>query len=591
MNKILKSSNFWHIYKLFLLLSKKRKYQLIAVIVFMVLAAFSEIFSLVSFIPFVTSLSEPEIILKSKVISNYFPFLINLSLSNFVLISTLIFCSSVILAAAFRILNIYLTFRITAFIGTDLMKGCLKKVYGQTYSEFISRNSSETVHLSVIQVKDAINVINYTLQLITSLILFIFLLLTMYFINKQLTLISVSFFTSIYILIILKFKSKLYRYGKENDKLKNQQLQLVTEINGSIRDLLITNSQKKFIDIILNKDLQIRRKEAEAFFLNSFPKPAIEASALFLFGMFGAILFSLSPNNSSIPTLAAIALASQKLLPSLQNIYACWATINSFISGTKSVNSFLSLPSTNLNKNFKSVNNFSKWKNLRFVNISYKRNKSEKEILHNISLDIKRGEIIGIKGVTGSGKSTFIDLLMGLLKPNEGSISLYNNEKYTAEIFNNPYWFSQISHVPQKIYLLDTTIAQNIAFTFDDEEIDKSRLVEASKLAQIDNYINKLKEGYNTTVGDQGINLSGGQQQRIAIARALYRQSSILILDEATSSLDYKTEELIMDSISNLARDSGLTVVIIAHRLKTLKKCNNVYQIDQGKLIKTVNYY
>ena len=144
------------------------------------------------------------------------------------------------------------------------------------------------------------------------------------------------------------------------------------------------------------------------------------------------------------------------MLPSLQNIYACWATINSYISGTKSVNSFLSLPKSSLYKKYQNNTSFSKWQNLKFENISYKRTKSQQEVLNKINIDINRGEIIGIKGVTGSGKSTFIDLLMGLLKPTKGYISLHNNKKnLTADIFNNPSWFSEISHVPQKIYLLD----------------------------------------------------------------------------------------------------------------------------------------
>ncbi len=557
----------------------------------MVLAAFSEIFSLISFIPFVTSLSDPKTLLESNFILNYFPFLLNLSIRNFVLIASLVFCLSVLLAGAFRILNIYLTCRITASIGTDLMNDCLNKIYGQTYAKFTSRNSSENVHLSVIQIKDATNSIYYFLQLMTSSILFVFILVTMFFINTKLTIISVSIFSSIYILLTLKFKKRLFRYSKENDKLKNEQIKTITEINGSIRDLLLTNSQKKFIDIIVNKDLVIKRKETEVLFLNSFPKPALEAMALFVFGLFGAILFSNSDDNSSIPTLAAFALASQKLLPSLQNIYASWATINNYVFGVISVNRFLSLPSQNFNKKFLDVSKFSNWNNLKFENISFKREKSQKAILKNISLDLNRGEIIGIKGVTGSGKSTFIDLLMGLLEPTSGFVSLHDHGKLTTNIFNNLEWFSQISHVPQKIYLLDSTIANNIAFTLDNDQIDNKRLIKAAKLAQIHDHVKNLQDGYETIVGDQGIKFSGGQQQRIAIARALYRKSSILILDEATSSLDYKTEELIMNSISKLAKETGLTIVIIAHRLNTLKKCEKVYQVDQGRLIKTDDFF
>ena len=201
-----------------------------------------------------------------------------------------------------------------------------------------------------------------------------------------------------------------------------------------------------------------------------------------------------------------------------------------------------------------------------------------------MSFSIKKGERIGIIGKTGSGKSTLIDLLIGLIYPSKGSIYIDDLKLNNKINFNNILrWRANIAHVPQSIYLTDNTIAENIAFGVPFNEIDQKLLIKSAKNAQIDSFVNTLPKGFNTLVGERGVRLSGGQRQRIAVARALYSKANLLVFDEATSALDSNTERAIINSINKLSKN--LTVIMIAHRLSTVKNCDRIFEISNGKLI------
>ena len=297
------------------------------------------------------------------------------------------------------------------------------------------------------------------------------------------------------------------------------------------------------------------------------------------------LLLSLQRDESLfvITILGTLAFGFQRLLPSLQQIYASWASINSVASGVEQVLDLLNQPlqSHSLIQNNQplQLRNCIEVSSLRF-----QYDESSPLVLSGVDVKINRGEKIGIMGITGSGKSTLVDLLMGLLDPTSGQIFIDGLDLHD---FNHPerlfQWRASIAHVPQAIFLSDSSIADNIAFGLPRDMINYSRVIKAAKQARIHDFIESSPQGYDTFVGERGVRLSGGQRQRLGIARALYKQAKVVILDEATSALDNETEASVMDSIHQL--DSKLTVVIIAHRLNTLSKCDRVIRLDKGFVV------
>jgi ATP-binding cassette subfamily B protein len=299
-----------------------------------------------------------------------------------------------------------------------------------------------------------------------------------------------------------------------------------------------------------------------------------------------AFYFSAEPGGviAAIPVLGALAIGTQRLLPLLQQTYVAWSSFAGNRQVLDDVVLLMHAPvvSTISRQPNLSVEPFRR--DLRLVDVSFQYGNRE-AALREIDLTIRKGSCVGFVGATGGGKSTLFDIIMALIKPTTGSVSIDGEPLSDA---NRAAWQAQIAHVPQAIFLSDSSISSNIAFGVADEEIDQARVHQAAKLAHIDAFIEQLPEGYATMVGERGVRLSGGQRQRIGIARALYKEAPVLILDEATSALDDRTEAAIMRSI--LGMGSGVTLLMIAHRLSTLRECDQVVRLEGGKIAGTGSF-
>ena len=282
---------------------------------------------------------------------------------------------------------------------------------------------------------------------------------------------------------------------------------------------------------------------------------------------------------SAIPTLAALALGAQRLLPALQNFYFNWTAIRGGQESVEDGLQFLeqSFPE-HANKPNPSPISFKE--SIMLDRVSFQYNKDGEIVLKELGLTLEKGKRYGFIGTTGCGKSTLLDIIMGLLKPTQGFLKI-DNQIIDEE--NHRSWQIIIAHVPQAIYLSDTSLAENIAFGLEVDKIDMKRVKEAAEKAQIAETIEALPQKYKTFVGERGIRLSGGQRQRIGIARALYKKAQVIVFDEATSALDNETELAVMEGIENLADD--LTILIVAHRLTTLKRCDKIFRMDKGEVI------
>ena len=309
----------------------------------------------------------------------------------------------------------------------------------------------------------------------------------------------------------------------------------------------------------------------------------MEAIAMTFIALVSLIMLN-NPNNSStaIPFLGVLALSAQKMLPALQQIFKSWSGLQTNHQSIKELLSLINQKTINIElRDQAEPLNFSK--NIKFKEVNFKYSKESNFILKNANFEIKKGEKIGIIGETGSGKTTTVDLIMGLLNPTSGAI--YIDEKPLDITGNNSTvysWQKTIAHVPQNIYISDNSFADNIAFGLNKDSIDMKRIVKSAEQANIRDFIELTPNKYYSLLGERGSKLSGGQRQRIGIARALYQQRKVLILDEATSSLDIKTESTIIEELENLSLD--ITIIMISHRLNTLKNCDKIFEVKKGEI-------
>jgi ATP-binding cassette subfamily B protein len=281
-----------------------------------------------------------------------------------------------------------------------------------------------------------------------------------------------------------------------------------------------------------------------------------------------------------IPLLGALSLGAQRLLPSLQQIYSGWASLKSYNAAIQGVLAMLNQP---LPPQAPSAEPLPLREDIRLAGVHFRYGPEQPQVLQGLDLEIRRGERIGLIGSTGSGKSTTVDLLMGLLAPSAGRVLVDGMDLHDpAHPERLVAWRATIAHVPQSIYLADSSIAENIAFGVPRQQIDLARVKQAAAQAQIASFIETRPEGYGSFVGERGIRLSGGQRQRIGIARALYKQARVLVFDEATSALDSGTEEAVMEAINTLSQSR--TVIMIAHRLSTVQRCDRVVRLAQGSI-------
>jgi len=562
-------------------LSKKRKKQFCLLILLMLISGFAELFSLAAVIPFLSVITDSETVWRIQFVrdlSNVF----GIYQAQFLIIPlTIIFGLASALAAGIRLLNIWVNYKFAAAIGSDLSAKTYKLTLFQPYEIHIKRNSSKVITALSRQIDFTVYVLGFALQLITSSFIVFGLLLGLFLTNWQVALGAGFVIGGIYVIVIQKTKKLLLSNGRFIANSMQLQVKNLQEGLGGIRDVILDNSQNTFLNIYTNNDFARRSKEATNQYLQQFPKLILESISIIFIAVLGLILVSIIEDKSNVITiLGTLALGAQRLLPASQQIYGSWVGIK---SNAASVNDVLEMLNQKVlcekfNKEDRLLQ-FSKEIQLKQINYSY----DKKLVLKDINLKIKKGEVLGIVGRTGSGKSTLVDLIMGLLKPKQGFIEV-DGKKINYQSFSNELigLRKKISHIPQNIFLKDSNVLENIAFGSEVKNIDFAKVKGAAKIARIHEFIIEELGGYNAYVGEKGIKLSGGQLQRIGIARALYKESEILVMDEATSSLDEYTEKQIIKSIYSL--ENRPTIIMIAHRLSTLKNCDRIIHMSLGKI-------
>jgi len=567
-------------------LKKERKNELFVFLLVTAASALGEIVSLASILPFLGALTNPESLFKIQILDTIFSIFGIVESRQILQPITYLFCISVIITAMFRLLNIWLKVKISASIGTDLSCEAYRRTLYQPYSVHMKRNSSKVISVTTTQINETITGLNLILQLGTSIVISLSILITLITINWRIALICGLTFSFIYLLLAKYVQRKLKTNSRIISRGYKGQQKALQEGLAAIREVLLDGTQSTYLRIYEKEDYPMRQKQAINSFIATFPRFLLESVGLFLLAIISlALVKNTNKELLIIPTIGTMALGAQKLLPALQQIYNSWAGVKGMSSSIYGVLKMLE-QEINIQNTYKSIKPFVLKSGIQFRNVSFSYgNDSKKYDIRDLNLTINKGQVIGIIGKTGSGKSTFVDLLMGLLKPTKGEILIDENNLYNEKNYKTlSSWRSAISHVPQEIYLSDNSIEENIAFGENLSQISRIKVKKAAKFAQIESFIENLPEKYATYVGERGIRMSGGQRQRIAIARAIYKNSKILVLDEATSALDTKTEREVMSSINQVSKN--LTLIIIAHRKSTILNCDRILHIENGKIIK-----
>ncbi|QWD37515.1 ABC transporter ATP-binding protein [Polynucleobacter paneuropaeus] len=583
-----KSSTISMIAELWAKLQHKRRQQFIGLLFLMVLASLAEVLSIGAVFPFLGIIASPDQALKIPGIRLFSEAFKLTSASDLLLSVMIFFILAVIISGAVRLILLYANNRYSYAVGADMSLDIYRRTLYQPYAVHISRNSSEIIN--AISGKTAMvigSILVPVMALISASILFFGVLLAILAINAGIA-IGISLIFGVIYYFILRFtRSTLQKNSESIARESNQVIKSLQEGLGGIRDVLLDGTQEVYCKIYERADLSLRLAQGDNSFISASPRYLIEMIGMVLVACLAFYLNQQSNKNGGelvIPVLGALALGAQRLLPVLQQGYSSLAIIRGAKASLNDVLSMLNQPLPHqLNMASPALATFDK--NIILQNIGFRYGVDSKYVLSKVNLEILKGQRIGFIGITGSGKSTLLDIVMGLLIPTEGSLMV---DGRSINLTNIRSWQAQIAHVPQGIYLADSSIEENIAFGIPIEDIDHNKVKLVAAQAQISDVIESWPLQYKTKIGERGIRLSGGQRQRIGIARALYKQAKVIIFDEATSALDSNTEKTVMEAVDKLHKD--LTVLIIAHRLTTLKNCDLIVELEDG-MIKRVGPY
>jgi ABC-type multidrug transport system fused ATPase/permease subunit len=566
--------------------SLRRRRQCVILLILMLLASFAEVVSIGSVLPFLGVLTAPERIFELSVAKPFIQ-IFNITQPKQLLFPiTVAFGCASFIAGALRLLLLWATTRISFAAGSDISINVYRRTLYQPYALHCARNSSEVINGITGKVNSVIfGTIVPVLTLISSSIILIVILIALLLVSPTIALSAFGGFGLIYAFIIQLTRKRLLINSQINARESSQVIKSLQEGLGGIRDVLIDGSQDTYCQIYSEADLPLRRSHGDNMFIGASPRYAMEALGMVLIA---TLAYSISQQaegiSKAIPILGALALGAQRLLPALQQVYSSWSSLQGGQVSLQDILELLDQPLpayANQPATHPLPFNYS----ISLKQIDFRYSPQAPYVLNQLNLTIIKGSRVGFIGSTGSGKSTLLDIIMGLLQPTHGSLEIDNQKVLPA---NQRAWQAHIAHVPQAIFLADSSIEENIAFGVPKDQIDSRRVKHAARQAQISESIESWPEQYQTFVGERGIRLSGGQRQRIGIARALYKQADVIIFDEATSALDSETELAVMNAIECL--NENLTILIIAHRLTTLKNCTQIVEIGNG-YIKRIGSY
>jgi ABC-type multidrug transport system fused ATPase/permease subunit len=566
-------------------LSKNHQKNFVSLIFLMLFVAIAEMFTIASVVPFLGVIAAPEKVFNLDIFQGLISYLELTSPNQIILPITIIFVIAAIFSGLMRGILLWSNIKFSFSSGSDLSVKMYERTIYQPYSVHLNRNSSQVISGVTIKTNILIHIIGQVLVLLTNIFIVTAILIILLYLNPLVAIIVFSFFGFFYF-FIFKFTQK--KLSNNSNLISSKLTLIIKNLNeglGCIRDIVLTGKQPYYVDLYKKADFSLRKAQGSIQFISLSPRYVMDAVGIVVIAI---IAYFMTLQNTgilaSIPFLGALGLGAQKILPLMQQ---SWSAISTIRGNHGSLEDTFNLIEQSAPVNFekKNIRSLPFTKEILLKNISFRYSSKLPFVIKNFSLSIKKGSRIGFIGKTGSGKSTIMDIVMGLLDPTKG-LFLVDGEIVSKKNMRN--WQRIISHVPQVIFLSDRSIEENIAFGIPTDEIDHNRIKKAAKMAQIDELIESLPKKYKSLIGERGVRLSGGQRQRIGIARALYNNAEVIIFDEATSSLDTETEKVVMESINSLSKN--LTILIIAHRITTLKNCDAIISLENGNIVNIGSY-
>ena len=569
------------------IIDNKEQKKILGLLVKIIFMAIIDAVGVASIFPFFAVLTEPEIINTNLYLNYLFVNLKFTNESNFLIFLGILLLGILISSMSFKSITVYSQLKVEQLIEFSVCERLLKKYLMQPYTWYLNKNTSEIGNNLLTEVNQVVRgVLAPSISIIAQGLLAILMIIVIFYTDSIIALIALSTLSMSYGLLYLLLRGYVYKVGitrLDSSQIKHKML---NEVFYGIKDVKVNRLESFYHNLFSNAAQKYALSNAKTLILMQLPRFLIE-SIFFGAIIFVSLVYVRDPENlfEILPSLAVIAFAGYKLLPALQSIYANFIGMRSVIPSLDLIcHEIENLPEIKKSK----IENrkIEIEKEITIQNLSYTYPFSKTKVIKKLNINIPAKETVGIIGKSGSGKTTIIDLILGLLKPSEGKIYVDN---FLIDENNIESWQSNIGYVPQQTFLIDDTISSNIAFGIKKEKIDFNQVEKVSKIANLDSFIMKeLDKGYSTIIGERGIRLSGGQRQRIGIARALYSNPKLLILDEATNALDKNTEKVILNALKKLK--NKITIIIISHHLSTLRDTDKIFVIDQG-IVKSMSSY
>ncbi|MCR5487734.1 MAG: ABC transporter ATP-binding protein/permease [Lachnospiraceae bacterium] len=568
--------------KISYILNRHQKIRLMILMAMIFVGAFVELLGVSAVLPLVSAVTNPEVIHTNSRLSMIADFL------GITDIRISILYMALLLVVIYIFKNIYITcmydvtYRFTYNNQRRISNRMMECYLSQDYLFHVSHNVSELMRNISSDVNGFFTVVLAFLQMITEASVCAVLSIYLFIKDAKTTLMLVALLAVFLYVVMIIFKKKLKKMGQESREVGAQMNRAMLQAFGGIKEVKVANTEKYFTrryDENYKKFALIQQRQ---LLLNIVPRPIMETVCICGLLLFMSIRIYMGEDMKSfVPVMSVFAIAAIRMLPSFNRISGY---IGNIMFGMPSVDAVYNdlKGIEGLRQKFEEddkddtkieVKDALKVSDVTFAYPS----RPDKVILDHVDLTIPANKSVAFIGPSGAGKTTLADVILGVLKPDGGHILADE-----TDVYKHPHaWHKIVGYIPQAIYLTDETVRSNVAFGIEPEEIDDERVWLALKEAQLDEFIREQPKGLDTNIGDRGVKLSGGQRQRIGIARALYRNPKVLVLDEATAALDTETETAVMEAIDSLAGTK--TMIIIAHRLTTIRNCDLIYEIRDGK--------